>query len=136
MSKWLQAKLSTLSNVETTFFNEALDRMGYKADFAQKKLMRPEGDYQEVDCVVVDKESEKPIGVGLRFHAEKDGAVSMAVVADWFYSHTTSKGFTEQFTIEYNTAKYISAAENMNFAVESIENMDDGRRRSVVAQAA
>ena len=36
MSKWLQAKLSTLSNVETTFFNEALDRMGYKADFAQK----------------------------------------------------------------------------------------------------
>ena len=107
MSKWLQAKLSTLSNVETTFFNEALDRMGYKADFAQKKLMRPEGDYQEVDCVVVDKESEKSIGVGLRFHAEKDGAVSMAVVADWFYSHTTSKGFTEQFTIEYNTAKYI-----------------------------
>lgn len=136
MSKWLQAKLSTLSNVETTFFNEALDRMGYKADFAQKKLMRPEGDYQEVDCVVVDKESEKPIGVGLRFHAEKDGAVSMAVVADWFYSHTTSKGFTEQFTIEYNTAKYISAAENMNFAVESIENMADGRRRIVVARAA
>ena len=136
MSKWLQAKLSTLSNVETTFFNEALDRMGYKADFAQKKLIRPEGDYQEVDCVVVDKESEKPIGVGLRFHAEKDGAVSMAVVADWFYSHTTSKGFTEQFTIEYNTAKYISAAENMNFAVESIENMADGRRRIVVARAA
>ena len=136
MSKWLQAKLSTLSNVETTFFNEALDRMGYKADFAQKKLMRPEGDYQEVDCVVVDKESEKPIGVGLRFHAEKDGAVSMAVVADWFYSHTTSKGFTEQFTIEYNTAKYITAAENMNFAVESIENMADGRRRIVVARAA
>ena len=136
MSKWLQAKLSTLSNVETTFFNEALDRMGYKADFAQKKLMRPEGDYQEVDCVIVDKESEKPIGVGLRFHAEKDGAVSMAVVADWFYSHTTSKGFTEQFTIEYNTAKYISAAENMNFAVESIENMADGRRRIVVARAA
>ena len=136
MSKWLQAKLSTLSNVETTFFNEALDRMGYKADFAQKKLMRPEGDYQEVECVVVDKESEKPIGVGLRFHAEKDGAVSMAVVADWFYSHTTSKGFTEQFTIEYNTAKYISAAENMNFAVESIENMADGRRRIVVARAA
>ena len=136
MSKWLQAKLSTLSNVETTFFNEALDRMGYKADFAQKKLMRPEGDYQEVDCVVVDKESEKPIGVGLRFHAEKDGAVSMAVVADWFYSHTTSKGFTEQFTIEYNTAKYISAAENMNLAVESIENMADGRRRIVVARAA
>ena len=136
MSKWLKAKLSTLSNVETTFFNEALDRMGYKADFAQKKLMRPEGDYQEVDCVVVDKESEKPIGVGLRFHAEKDGAVSMAVVADWFYSHTTSKGFTEQFTIEYNTAKYISAAENMNFAVESIENMADGRRRIVVARAA
>ena len=136
MSKWLQAKLSTLSNVETTFFNEALDRMGYKADFAQKKLMRPEGDYQEVDCVVVDKESEKPIGVGLRFHAEKDGDVSMAVVADWFYSHTTSKGFTEQFTIEYNTAKYISAAENMNFAVESIENMADGRRRIVVARAA
>ena len=136
MSKWLQAKLSTLSNVETTFFNEALDRMGYKADFAQKKLMRPEGDYQEVDCVVVDKESEKPIGVGLRFHAEKDGAVSMAVVADWFYSHTTSKGFTEQFTIEYNTAKYISAAENMNFAVESIENMADGRRRIVVERAA
>ena len=136
MSKWLQAKLSTLSNVETTFFNEALDRMGYKADFAQKKLMRPEGDYQEVDCVVVDKESEKPIGVGLRFHAEKDEAVSMAVVADWFYSHTTSKGFTEQFTIEYNTAKYISAAENMNFAVESIENMADGRRRIVVARAA
>ena len=136
MSKWLQAKLSTLSNVETTFVNEALDRMGYKADFAQKKLMRPEGDYQEVDCVVVDKESEKPIGVGLRFHAEKDGAVSMAVVADWFYSHTTSKGFTEQFTIEYNTAKYISAAENMNFAVESIENMADGRRRIVVARAA
>ena len=136
MSKWLQAKLSTLSNVETTFFNEALDRMGYKADFAQKKLMRPEGDYQEVDCVVVDKESEKPIGVGLRFHAEKDGAVSMAVVADWFYSHTTSKGFTEQFTIEYNTAKYISAAENMNFTVESIENMADGRRRIVVARAA
>ena len=136
MSKWLQAKLSTLSNVETTFFNEALDRMGYKADFAQKKLMRPEGDYQEVDCVVVDKESEKPIGVGLRFHAEKDGAVSMAVVADWFYSHTTSKGFTEQFTIEYNTAKYISAAENMNFAVESIENMADGRRRIVVARSA
>lgn len=136
MSKWLQAKLSTLSNVETTFFNEALDRMGYKADFAQKKLMRPEGDYQEVDCVVVDKNSEKPIGVGLRFHAEKDGAVSMAVVADWFYSHTTSKGFTEQFTIEYNTAKYISAAENMNFAVESIENMADGRRRIVVARAA
>ena len=136
MSKWLQAKLSTLSNVETTLFNEALDRMGYKADFAQKKLMRPEGDYQEVDCVVVDKESEKPIGVGLRFHAEKDGAVSMAVVEDWFYSHTTSKGFTEQFTIEYNTAKYISAAENMNFAVESIENMADGRRRIVVARAA
>ena len=136
MSKWLQAKLSTLSNVETTFFNEALDRMGYKADFAQKKLMRPEGDYQEVDCVVVDKNSEKPIGVGLRFHAEKDGAVSMAVVADWFYSHTTSKGFTEQFTIEYNTAKYITAAENMNFAVESIENMADGRRRIVVARAA
>ena len=136
MSKWLQAKLSTLSNVETTFFNEALDRMGYKADFAQKKLMRPEGDYQEVDCVVVDKNSEKPIGIGLRFHAEKDGAVSMAVVADWFYSHTTSKGFTEQFTIEYNTAKYISAAENMNFAVESIENMADGRRRIVVARAA
>lgn len=136
MSKWLQAKLSTLSNVETTFFNEALDRMGYKADFAQKKLMRPEGDYQEVDCVVVDKNSEKPIGVGLRFHAEKDGAVSMAVVADWFYSHTTSKGFTEQFTIEYNTAKYISAAENMNFAVESIENMADGRRRIVVSRAA
>ena len=136
MSKWLQAKLSTLSNVETTFFNEALDRMGYKADFAQKKLMRPEGDYQEVDCVVVDKNSEKPIGVGLRFHAEKYGAVSMAVVADWFYSHTTSKGFTEQFTIEYNTAKYISAAENMNFAVESIENMADGRRRIVVARAA
>ena len=136
MSKWLQAKLSTLSNVETTFFNEALDRMGYKADFAQKKLMRPEGDYQEVDCVVVDKNSEKPIGVGLRFHSEKDGAVSMAVVADWFYSHTTSKGFTEQFTIEYNTAKYISAAENMNFAVESIENMADGRRRIVVARAA
>ena len=136
MSKWLQAKLSTLSNVETTFFNEALDRMGYKADFAQKKLMRPEGDYQEVDCVIVDKESEKSIGVGLRFHAEKDGAVSMAVVADWFYSHTTSKGFTEQFTIEYNTAKYISAAENMNFAVESIENMADGRRRIVVARAA
>ena len=136
MSKWLQAKLSTLSNVETTFFNEALDRMGYKADFAQKKLMRPEGDYQEVDCVVVDKESEKPIGVGLRFHAEKDGAVSVAVVADWFYSHTASKGFTEQFTIEYNTAKYISAAENMNFAVESIENMADGRRRIVVARAA
>ena len=136
MSKWLQAKLSTLSNVETTFFNEALDRMGYKADFAQKKLMRPEGDYQEVDCVVVDKESEKPIGVGLRFHAEKDGAVSMAVVADWFYSHTTSKGFTEQFTIEYNTAKYISAAEDLNFAVESIENMADGRRRIVVARAA
>ena len=136
MSKWLQAKLSTLSNVETTFFNEALDRMGYKADFAQKKLMRPEGDYQEVDCVIVDKNSEKPIGVGLRFHAEKDGAVSMAVVADWFYSHTTSKGFTEQFTIEYNTAKYISAAENMNFAVESIENMADGRRRIVVARAA
>ena len=136
MSKWLQAKLSTLSNVETTFFNEALDRMGYKADFAQKKLMRPEGDYQEVDCVVVDKESEKPIGVCLRFHAEKDGAVSMAVVADWFYSHTTSKGFTEQFTIEYNTAKYISAAEDLNFAVESIENMADGRRRIVVARAA
>ena len=136
MSKWLQAKLSTLSNVETTFFNEALDRMGYKADFAQKKLMRPEGDYQEVDCVIVDKNSEKPIGVGLRFHAEKDGDVSMAVVADWFYSHTTSKGFTEQFTIEYNTAKYISAAENMNFAVESIENMADGRRRIVVARAA
>ena len=136
MSKWLQAKLSTLSNVETTFFNEALDRMGYKADFAQKKLMRPEGDYQEVDCVIVDKESEKSIGVGLRFHAEKDEAVSMAVVADWFYSHTTSKGFTEQFTIEYNTAKYISAAENMNFAVESIENMADGRRRIVVARAA
>ena len=136
MSKWLKAKLSTLSNIETTFFNDALERMSYKADFSKKKLMRPEGDYQEVDCVVVDKQSEKPIGVGMRFHAEKDGAVSMTVVADWFYSHITSEGFTEQFTIEYNTAKYISAAENLNFAVESIENMADGRRRIVVARAA
>ena len=136
MSKWLKAKLSTLSNIETTFFNDALERMGYKADFSKKKPMRPEGDYQEVDCVVVDKQSEKPIGVGMRFHSEKDGAVSMTVVADWFYSHTTSEGFTEQFTIEYNTAKYISAAENLDFAVESIENMADGRRRIVVARAA
>ena len=136
MSKWLKAKLSTLSNIETTFFNDSIERMGYKADFSKKKLMRHEGDYQEVDCVVVDKQSEKPIGVGMRFHSEKDGAVSMTVVADWFYSHTTSEGFTEQFTIEYNTAKYISAAENLDFAVESIENMADGRRRIVVARAA
>lgn len=136
MSKWLQAKLSTLSNIETGFFNEALDRLGFKADFGQKKLMRPEGDYQEVDCVIVDKQNNKSIGVGLRFQAEKDGEVSMTVVADWFYSDMTSKGFTEKFTIEYNTVKYIAAAENMNFAVESIENMADGRRRIVVARAA
>ena len=83
----------------------------------------PDRDYEQLEQI-------------LRFHAEKDGAVSMTVVADWFYSHTTSKGFTEQFTIEYNTAKYISAAENLNFAVESIENMADGRRRIVVARAA
>lgn len=136
MSKWLQAKLSTLSNIETEFFSEALLRMGYKADFGRKKLMRPEGDYQEVDCVVVDERSGKDIGVGLRFHAEKDGDVSMTVVADWFYSHLTSEGFTEKFTIEYNTVKYIAAAENMNFSVESIENLADGRRRIVVARAA
>lgn len=136
MSRWLQAKLSTLSNIETHFFNDALERLGYKADFSNKKLMRPEGDYQEVDCVVVEKNSGKSIGVGLRFHAEQDGNVSMTVVADWFYSSLTSKGFTEKFTIEYNTVKYIAAAESMNFAVESVENMADGRRRIVVARAA
>ena len=40
MSCWKQVKLETLHNVETEFFLEALDKMGYKADFNQKSIRR------------------------------------------------------------------------------------------------
>ena len=41
MSCWKQTKLETLSNIETEFFLEALDKMGYKADFSKKKSSVP-----------------------------------------------------------------------------------------------
>lgn len=136
MSKWMKTKVKTLSNIESDYFYEALERMGYKADFSKKSLTRGyEGDSQPVACLIYTK-SGSPLNVGLRFHENSDGLVNMEIVADWFYSSTTAEKFTERFTLEYNTVKYTAVAAAMDFSVESVETLSDGRRKIVMSRAA
>ena len=72
MSRWTEAKLETLSNIESEYFYGALDKMGYKADFSKKTLSRSyEGDSKNVDCVITTK-AGVPINVGLRFKEGED----------------------------------------------------------------
>ena len=137
MSCWKQTKLETLSNIETEFFLEALDKMGYKADFSKKKIERTyERDSNDVDCVICDKNTGKSINVGMRFSKDDEGKINMTICADWYYSSTSERQFTENFTIEYNTVKYQQIASEMNFSTESVEQLADGRRRIVMVRAA
>lgn len=136
MSKWMQTKVNTLSNIESDYFYEALERMGYKADFSKKSLTRGyEGDSQPVDCLVYTNNGS-PLNVGLRFKETNEGTVNMEIVADWYYSNTTAEKFTEKFTIEYNTVKYTAVAAAMDFSIETVENLSDGRRKIVMSRAA
>lgn len=133
----MQAKLETLSHIDSEYFFGAIDRMGYAADFTNKKVTRSyEGDSRDVDCVLVDKDTHEPINVGLRFSSNEDQTVNMEIVADFYYTRLNSKSFMEQFTIEYNTVKYEAVAAEMNFSVESEETLQDGRRRIVLTRAA
>ena len=137
MSKWMQAKLETLSHIDSDYFFGALDRMGYSADFTTKQVTRSyEGDSRDVDCVLVEKATGNPVNVGLKFSTNEDNTVNMVIVADFFYTRMNSKSFTEKFTIEYNTVKYESVAAEMNFSVESEETLQDGRRKIVLTRAA
>ena len=136
MSRWTEAKLETLSNIESEYFYGALDKMGYKADFSKKTLSRSyEGDSKNVDCVITTK-TGVPINVGLRFKEGEDDTVNMEIVTDWYYSKVNENKFTERFTIEYNTVKYQQIASEMNFSTESVEQLADGRRRIVMVRAA
>ena len=137
MSCWKQVKLETLHNVETEFFLEALDKMGYKADFNQKSIRRAyEGDNRDVDCVICDKHTGKSINVGMKFAKGDEDGITMTICADWYYSSISERQFTENFTIEYNTVKYQQIASEMNFSTESVEQPADGRRRIVMVRAA
>ena len=137
MSCWKQTKLETLSNIETEFFMEALDKMGYNADFSKKKIERTyERDSNAVDCVICDKNTGKSINVGMRFSKDDEGKINMTICADWYYSSASERSFREQFTIEYNTIKYQQIASEMNFNTESVETLADGRRRIVMVRAA
>ena len=60
----------------------------------------------------------------------------MEIVTDWYYSKVNENKFTERFTIEYNTLKYTAVAAGMDFSVESVEDMADGRRKIVMRRAA
>ena len=136
MSRWTEAKLETLSNIESEYFYGALDKLGYKADFSKKTPSRSyEGDSKNVDCVITTK-AGVPITVGLRFKEGEDDTVNMEIVTDWYYSKVNENKFTERFTIEYNTLKYTAVAAGMDFSVETVEDMADGRRKIVMRRAA
>lgn len=136
MSKWMQAKLTTLSDINPDLFFQTMDKLGYEADFSTKRIDRAEGDSYDVDCVIRNKSDKKSTKVGLKFKKNQDEKISMMVCSDWYWSSMSSEEFTEGFTIEYNTLKYQQIGAEMNFTTESVENLADGRRRIVLVRAA
>ena len=137
MSQWMKTQIKTLSNIESSYFEGAIDKMGYYADFDQKKVTRSyEGDTQDVHCVLVHKDTGKSANIGLKFAANQDGTVNMTVICDWYYSNMSDKQFESQFTVAYNRCKIIDKAARQNFSVESEEVMADGRTMIVLTRAA
>ena len=137
MSNWKQAKIETLSNIESAYFESAMDRLGLYADFNQKKMTRSfEGDSKDVHCVLVNKTTGKSANIGLNFTANEDGTVNMVVNCDWYYTDMSEKEFVSKFTVAYNAVKTIDKATCQGFSVESEEVMSDGRTKIVLTRAA
>lgn len=137
MSKWMQTKINTLSNIENDYFEAALDRLGYYADFDQKVVTRSyEGDSKDVHCVIVSKDTGKSTNIGLRFTAKEDGTIDMNIICDWYYSNVDGNTFESKFTVAYNTVKTIDKAAQQGFTVASEEVMSDGRTKIVLTRAA
>jgi len=137
MSNWVKAKVETLKDVRTDYFEKALANMGFTANFDVKTV---KGAYSSdgnrgCDCVLFDLRGNN-VQIGMSFDDNGDGTTQMTVVSDWYSQSYTPESFMEKFTLEYNTVKYQDVAASLGMSIESTENLADGRRKIVCRRAA
>ena len=138
MSNWMHAVVK-LENIETKYFNEALERMGFVADFNNKKVnsaWRYHGD-NTVDCVLNFKDSGKCAEIGIIFsEGEESGTVVMTALSDWDGKGYTDKSFVKVFTMNYTAAKTIDNAALMGFEVVEETTLARDKTRLTLRRAA
>lgn len=135
MSNYIKAKVETLKDLDSKYFTRAMDAMGYKADFNKKEI---ETYWRKEKCDCVLTRNGFSTNIGLSFSKNPDNTIQMTVQADW---DTVSKkynadSFMKRFTVEYHTAKYTSVCESLGYVTESVEDMENGKRRMVLRRAA
>ena len=137
MSNYVKAKVETLKDLDMQYFEDALGRMGFKADF-DKHEIDTYWSKQTCDCVICDINSGRSSQMGMSFEENEDGSVQVSIQADWDNVHgfANANDFMARFTVEYHTAKYSDVCSRMGYVTESIEELGNGKRRMVLRRAA
>jgi hypothetical protein len=144
MSNWQQAKVESIKDVQFEFFTQALESMGYKADFSKKTV---EGAYRsdgsrDVDCVLMTTNGVNS-NIGVKFELDENNEINgVYFVADWYNkrdknnNRINDESFKRAFVLEYLTARTLNSLSEQSFTVEQVEQVENGKRRIIARRAA